>query len=91
MDVADRELQDVVGRLLGWSPSSWRAVSRGYTANKRWVVSDGRRSAFVKAAVDDLTAGWLRAEQRVYEAVSGSFCPPFWVATTPGRCWSWKT
>jgi hypothetical protein len=31
--------------------------------------------AFVKIAVDDLTAGWLRDEYRIYSSVAGSFLP----------------
>jgi hypothetical protein len=37
-------------------------------------LSDGRR-AFVKAALDDLAAGWLRQEHRVYESVRRPFLP----------------
>jgi hypothetical protein len=54
----------------------WRTADGGYTPAERWVVqtADGR-SAFVKAAVDDLTAGWLRAEERIYEALRAPFQP----------------
>jgi aminoglycoside phosphotransferase (APT) family kinase protein len=57
-------------------PTAWRAAGAGYTHNERWVVEleDGR-SAFVKAAVDEMTAEWLRAEQRVYAAITAEFLP----------------
>jgi hypothetical protein len=44
---------------------------RGYTNNRRWVVraADGR-SAFVKQATDEATAGWLRTEHLVYLAIA---------------------
>ena len=46
-------------------------VRRGYTHNDRVVarLSDGR-SVFAKRAVDETTAGWLRQEHRMYEALS---------------------
>lgn len=49
----------------------WTSVDRGYTAAEGWVVTlaDGD-SAFVKGAVDDLTATWLRAEARVYASIA---------------------
>jgi hypothetical protein len=61
---------------LGLQAVSWSHAPRGYTHNERWLVrwSDGGR-AFVKAAVDDLSADWLRTEHRVYDEVSGSFLP----------------
>jgi hypothetical protein len=45
-------------------------VRRGYTHNDRVVatLSDGR-SVFAKRAVDETTAGWLRQEHRMYEAL----------------------
>jgi hypothetical protein len=51
-------------------------VERGYTQAQRLQVDleDGSR-AFVKLAVDDLTAGWLRDEHRIYANVRGSFLP----------------
>lgn len=64
-------------RALGAAPVHWRSLAqRGYTHNGRWVVelADGR-TAFVKAAVDELTAGWLRAEQRIYAALKQPFLP----------------
>lgn len=45
-------------------------VKRGYTHNDRVVATlrDGR-SVFAKRAVDAMTAGWLRREHRMYEAL----------------------
>jgi hypothetical protein len=49
---------------------------RGYTAAGRYrvVLADGRR-VFVKLAVEELTAGWLREEHLVYSQVRGPFIP----------------
>jgi hypothetical protein len=48
----------------------------GYTHNRRERVRlDDGRSVFVKAAVDDLSAGWLRLEHVVYANVEGTFMP----------------
>lgn len=57
---------------LGSSPPG----GEGYTHDERALVrlADGR-AAFVKGAVDDLTAGWLRQEHRVYAGVQGDFLP----------------
>lgn len=42
----------------------------------RWVVTlASGRTAFVKAAVDEPTADWLRREHRVYEAIRAPFLP----------------
>ena len=45
-------------------------VRRGYTHNDRVVaiLRDGR-SVFAKRAVDEMTAGWLRREHQMYEAL----------------------
>lgn len=72
----DERLQAATHGLLGARPTAWRTATAGYTRNERWVVglADGR-SVFVKAAVDEMTAEWLRAEQRIYAAVSAEFLP----------------
>jgi hypothetical protein len=72
----DERLQAAALRLLHSRPTAWRAAGAGYTHNERWVVDleDGR-SAFVKAAVDEMTAEWLRAEHRVYAALAAEFLP----------------
>ena len=70
------ELSERVERVLGTPVVEWRRADGGYTPAERWVVqlADGR-SVFVKAAVDDLTAGWLRTEQRVYGDLRAPFQP----------------
>lgn len=64
-------------RAVGAAPLRWQSLAqRGYTHNGRWLVTlaDGR-SVFVKAAVDALTAGWLRAEHEIYAALRQPFLP----------------
>ena len=64
--------------VTGSAPVAWEAVaSRGYgrlNAHWRLELADGRR-VFAKVALDDVAAGWLRAEHRIYDRVSGSFLP----------------
>jgi len=68
----DARVEQIVGGRL----VSRRRVDRGYTPAERWVfLLDDHRSVFVKAATDDQTAGWLRSEHRVYEAIHASFMP----------------
>src|SRR5205085_2642241 len=61
--VMDERLADAIGRATGSSPVAWRSVEGGYTVARRGVaeLEDGR-SVFVKAAAEELTAGWLRVE-----------------------------
>jgi hypothetical protein len=63
-------------RTLGAAPVRWEPVaSGGYGRNSahwRVALADGR-SAFVKQALDDDAADWLRDEQRLYGHVRGSF------------------
>jgi len=64
-------------RVLGSRADRWaRVTGRGYANNERWLVRlhDGA-SAFVKTAVDEPGAGWLRDEHRIYRAVRGDFIP----------------
>jgi hypothetical protein len=53
-----------------------RQASRGYTNNSHWVarVGDGR-SVFVKQAVDEQSAAWLRQEKDVYQALNVEWAP----------------
>jgi len=62
--------------VLGRRPVRLTPVSGGYTQAVRLLaeLEDGSR-AFVKIAIDELTAGWLRDEHHVYAAVEGSFLP----------------
>jgi hypothetical protein len=51
---------------------------RGYThAGRHRAFLDDGRTVFVKSAVDELSAGWLRVEIAVYTQLSGSFLPVF--------------
>ena len=63
---------------MGAAPLRWQSVAGGgyaeNTADWRVELEDGRR-VFVKYALDDLAAGWLRKEHRVYAAVSAAFMP----------------
>ena len=62
----------------GAAPIRWQPVrSGGYGTNSaHWLVelADGRR-AFVKVALDDTAAEWLRSEHLVYSAVQAPFIP----------------
>ena len=62
--------------MLGRRPVRLTPVSGGYTQAVRLLadLQDGSR-AFVKIAIDELTAGWLRDEHRIYSAVRGFFLP----------------
>jgi hypothetical protein len=74
----DRSDVERVRRALGTTPITWRAASgHGAPSNRRFVIDlDGGRSAFVKIAAYDYTAGWLRDEFRIYSALEGqSFLP----------------
>lgn len=57
----------VIEELLQARVVRRRRATGGYTPAERWVceLADGR-SVFVKAAVNDLTAVWLRKEYRMY-------------------------
>jgi aminoglycoside phosphotransferase (APT) family kinase protein len=60
------------------APVAWQPVkSGGYGTNSaHWRVelADGQR-AFVKVALDEIAAEWLRGEYRVYSAVEAAFIP----------------
>ena len=73
----DPSIDERVRSMAGAEPAEWRRVrGGGYTPAERWIVrfADGS-SAFAKAAVDGLTADWLRAEHRIYDALEGPFLP----------------
>jgi hypothetical protein len=65
-----------IEEIVGVRPVARRRAERGYTPAERWIMelADGR-SVFVKAATNDLTAGWLRNEHRIYEALRAPFMP----------------
>lgn len=51
---------------------------RGYThAGRHRAFLDDGRAVFVKSAVDELSAGWLRTEIGVYTKLRASFLPAF--------------
>ena len=59
---------------LGLEPV--RRVEAGYTETERWIVARPEGgTTFVKLAVDQLTADWLRAEWRVYGRIRAPFLP----------------
>jgi hypothetical protein len=69
-----------IERALGWRPSRFRpaAPARGDAdadTSRVWIVATDDRSAFIKIGANELTAGWIRAEQRNYETISGAFMP----------------
>jgi hypothetical protein len=62
--------------LLGAEALEWRPVGGGYTPAERWLVRSAEgRTAFVKAAVNEDTAEWLRREHVVYSNVRAGFLP----------------
>lgn len=70
------ELQRRLEDLLGAKPVGWTRNTAGYTPAERWVVRlHGGRRAFVKAAANELTAGWLRTEHAVYDALRAPYMP----------------
>ena len=78
MDV--RPLESLVIRVqrlvAPLQPVAWTRAERGYTPAERWVVQLGDgSSAFVKGAVDEATAGWLRVEHRVYTTIEAGYLP----------------
>lgn len=73
----DNELIERVEQIARSRPVQWCPVA-GRTRAGRWVVElENGSSAFVKAATDAATAAWLRAEERIFRGVSGSFMPAF--------------
>jgi hypothetical protein len=53
-----------------------RVEGRGYThAGRHRAVLDDGHSVFVKSAVDDLSAGWLRIEHAAYSQIDAWFMP----------------
>jgi hypothetical protein len=69
------QIEQIAGARL---VSLERVEGRGYThaGRHRAFLADGR-TVFVKSAVDELSAGWLRAEIAVYSSMCGSFLPEF--------------
>jgi len=72
-------MQEQIKQIAGARVVSLEHVEgRGYThaGRQRAFLADGR-TVFVKSAVDELSAGWLRAEIAVYSSVRGSFLAEF--------------
>jgi hypothetical protein len=69
-----------VARAAAAEPVRWQPVaSRGYgrvTAHWRVAFADGR-TAFVKHALTDDAAAWLRKERLLYESLRGPFMPAY--------------
>ena len=78
-----------VEQAAGVSPVRWKQVgSGGYgRVNAHWLVEleDGR-SVFVKHALTDDAAGWLRTERLVLESVQAPFAPTYHGAFDEGSC-----
>lgn len=74
LDAQIKKLSERLERVTGKNACSVNVAERGYTTAHRLIVgfSDGS-SVFVKAASDELTAGWLRDEYRVYRAIDADF------------------
>ncbi|MGE5225888.1 MAG: phosphotransferase [Planctomycetaceae bacterium] len=70
MEEPHAEDLDRIARAIGERPSAVRwARGHGAPSNRRYVVSLRGGTAFVKVAAFDYTAGWLRREHEVYEAL----------------------
>jgi hypothetical protein len=69
------EIESIVGaRVVGLE----HVEGRGYThAGRHRARLDDGRTVFVKSAVDELSAGWLRTEIDVYTSLTGDFLPAF--------------
>ena len=69
-----------VACAAGASPVEWSAIASGgygrVSAHWRVSLADGR-SAFVKHALTQDAAEWLRKERLVYESVGGAFMPAY--------------
>jgi hypothetical protein len=76
-----------VAVVTGKRPVEWVAITGGgYTSSLRLIVrfADGF-SAFVKVATTLDTAGWIRTERRLYEAIrGGTFLPAYYGAGEDG-------
>lgn len=81
-------MREVACAVRGATPVDWDAVASGGYArvSAHWRVSlaDGR-TAFVKHALTDDAATWLRKERLLYEQVSGTFMPAYLGAYDDGE------
>ena len=73
-----------VGAALGKSAAAWQRPECGLTTAERWLVTfTDDTSAFVKAATDEQTAAWLRAERAALLVAGSRFGPQIvdWIDT----------
>jgi hypothetical protein len=84
--VVPPELRAQIVSALGKEPVGWHKPHTGLSAAKRFVVrfADGS-SAFVKAAVDDPTEGWLRTEHEILSRIEQPFVPRLLAWTDSGE------
>ncbi len=69
--LADAALEQRIAEMIHARPVGFRPASGGYTAAERGVITfENGQSAFLKAAVSEQTAEWLRAENAVYRHLS---------------------
>ena len=69
--LADAQLEQRIADLMHARPTGFRPASGGYTAAKRGAAAfENGHTAFLKAAVSEQTAEWLRAEIAVYRHLS---------------------
>src|SRR5262249_20339801 len=69
------EIESIVGALV---TDLEHVEGRGYTnAGRHRAFLDDGRSVFVKSAVNEQSAGWLRTEITVYTSLRGDFLPAF--------------
>jgi hypothetical protein len=67
-----------IERATGKFIETIRPIQRGYTPAERLLLSfTDSSTAFAKIGTTPLTAGWLRQEKRIYEALQSSFMPKF--------------
>jgi hypothetical protein len=71
-----RELDERIARAVGSRPVAYRPRGGGYSSADRFSVTlaDGR-NVFVKSAVVEHLAAWLRREHEVYSTLRGAFIP----------------
>jgi len=70
--------QAEIAAAAGATPLRWESVrGGGYATNTdKWTVDlDDDRRVFVKFALDELAAGWLRDESRIYMSLAARFLP----------------
>lgn len=70
------DIVERVERLVRARAISWVKTKGGYSSAGRYRVKfDDSSSAFVKWGTDELTAGWLRDEYRIYSTLRADFIP----------------